>query len=375
MFKRLFRVLEGKKRRHRRIVLTLGAAGSVAILAWLVAGHLGALQRVGAQVAWGWVAAAVAAALLSYVMIGLALAEVLALLGHRMPAAEVFGIGFVSTTANYFVSSAGISGFALKAHLLRKRGVPYGTTLTASVVSSAILYIVLAAIIGQGLVYLVLHLEGAKLAIMESALGLLVLAAVAVPALAFFFSKEARGRLTRKLFHWANRGVFLFSKSEIPKEDFEEFESQLEAGLQAVRRGHGRLTRTIFYTCADWGLSMATLHLCFRAVGIVLPVGHLSAGFTAGMAASLVPVLPGGLGVVEGSMAAVFQSLGVDWDAAFVAVLLFRLTYYALPGALSVLVLWGLKVSEPALIEDTVRDTLPEELRLRAKSLERRKHG
>lgn len=363
-----------RKRTRQRLALAAGAAISLAILFWLGARNLEAIQRVGADVSWRWVLAAFVCALAGYCMIGLALAEVLHLLGYELSSAEVFGIAFVSTTANYFVSTAGISGFALKAHLLRKRGVPYGATVTASVLSSAILYLVLAVIIVEGLVYLILHVEGSTLPVAASALGLAVLLAAAVPALLLFFNDQARGRISRKLFHWANRGAYAFSKSEIPKEDFEEFEAQLREGLSAVRRSKGRMTKTVLFTTADWALSILTLFFCMRAVGVHLGVGPLTAGFTAGMAASLTPFLPGGLGVVEGSMAAVFGRLGVEWEQAFVAVLLFRLAYYALPGLLSIIVLWGLKVSEPDLVEETVRDTLPEELRMRARSLERRRH-
>ena len=113
------------------------------------------------------------------------------------------------------------------------------------------------------------------------------------------------------------------------------------------------MTTTVLYTCVDWGLSMTALWCAFMAVGVQLSVGYLSAGFTTGMAATLIPFLPGGLGVVEGSMTAIFEGFGVQWEKAFVAVLLYRLTYYIIPGLISILVLWGLKVSEPALIEET----------------------
>ncbi len=42
----------------------------------------------------------------SYLCMGLSLWEVLKILGHRLPFSEAFGISFVSTTVNYFVSSA-----------------------------------------------------------------------------------------------------------------------------------------------------------------------------------------------------------------------------------------------------------------------------
>ncbi|MBI4375026.1 MAG: flippase-like domain-containing protein [Elusimicrobia bacterium] len=280
------RVLAGRRIPHRRLILGAGILGSLAILAYLSLGHIGALQQVSARIDWFWVPAAAACAVLGYLSTGLALAELLKLLGYRLPWVELMGIGLVSTTANYLVSSAGASGFALKAHLLHRRGVPYGITVTASVLSSAILYFVLAVLIGQGLVYLALNLRGTRIAVMEGALGLLLLLAATLPILAVFLSRRLRGNLTRRLFHWANRLVFCFSKSEIPREDFEEFELQLAQGLERVRGNKSRLTRTIAYTCVDWGLAM-------------------------------------------------------------IAALLYRVCYYLVPALLSVPSLWLLKISEP----------------------------
>jgi uncharacterized protein (TIRG00374 family) len=320
-------------------------------MAYLILGRLELLLSVGRDVDWSCVAAAVACSLGSYVMVGMALREILGLLGHGLSLASIQGIALVSTTANYFVSSAGISGFALKAHLLHKRRVPYGTTVLASVVSSAIMYFVLALIIAQGLLYLALRLRGARIAVMEGALGLGVILATSVILMAVVFDHELRGRVARKLFHWVNWAAFAFSRSEIPREDFVAFEAQLAEGMEKVRKDKLRLLRTIAYTGLDWGLAMLTLHFCFLAVRVSLPLGHLSAGFTIGQAATLIPIIPGGLGAMEGGMAAVFQSLGLAWEHAFVAVLLYRLSYYVIPGLLSVFVLWGLKVSEPRLIE------------------------
>jgi uncharacterized protein (TIRG00374 family) len=362
-----------RRNQQKRLLVAGGIAVSAAILAYLIFENYSALVTVGHSIQGAWVWAALGCSAASYVMVGLALKEVLLILGFTLTLPELLGIGLVSTTANYFVSTAGVSGFALKAHLLRKRGVPYGSTVTASVVSSAILYLVLAVIIGQGLVYLFFNMRGTSIAILEGVLGLAVLSAVAAPVLVMFLNRELRGRVTRKLFHWANHGVYFFSQSEIPREDFDEFEEQLGKGLERLREGGHGLLKTVAYTCLDWLFCMATLLFAFRAVGIRLPIGHLSAGFTAGQAATLLPILPGGLGVVEGSMAAVFKGLGVDWEKALVAVLLYRLAYYAVPGIVSVFVLWGLKVSEPALLEDTVRDTLPEELIQKAEHLERQR--
>jgi len=369
----LVKIWSGKKTSDKRLVIGVGIALSCLIFAGLMASHLGEVLRVAEDISWRYVGMALVCSLLSYLMISLALWEVLVLLGHKLSFLAVFGIAFVSTTANYFISTAGVSGFALKAHLLHKRTVPYGTTVTASVVSTALMYFVLGVIIAQGLGYQVLHSQGTIIPIMESILGLGILILTAVPMLMFFFNRELRGRVTRKIFHWINHAVYYFSKSYVPREDFFRFEHQLNKGLDVIHQDRGRLTRPIGYTCLDWGFTMMTLYFCFRAVGISLSVGHLSVGFAVGQAATLIPILPGGLGAMEGSMAAVYEGLGQSFEAAMVAALIYRIVYYILPGLLSVFLLWGLKVSEPDLIEETVQDTLPSELQLLAQELEEKK--
>ncbi|MCX5795823.1 MAG: lysylphosphatidylglycerol synthase transmembrane domain-containing protein [Elusimicrobia bacterium] len=357
----------------RRLVIAGGFLASLGLLAYLIGGRLTALLRIGTQLDWSYVAAAVLCALASYFMVGLVLRQVLALLGHSLPFPVVLGIALVSTSVNYFVSTAGVSGFALKAHLLRKRQVPYATTVMAAVVSSAILYFVLAGILGQGLIYLFMHLQGARIAIMEGIVGLGLLLGTAIVLMVFVFNHKLRGRVMRSAFHRLNRVVFSFSKRDIPREEFVEFEHQLAAGLGTIHHHKGRLTKAIAFTGLDWVLAMLTLHFCLCAVGMVhMPVGHLVAGFSAGQATTLIPGLPGGLGAMEGSVAATFSGLGLDWDDALMAVLLYRVAYYLIPGILSVFVLWGLKMSEPDLMAQTALDTetLPEELKRKARELE-----
>jgi len=337
---------------RRGALMTLGVLAALVLLAILVGTRLEEVRRAGEAVSWGWFWAALACALASHAMAGLALSETLTVLGHSLGGPAVLGIALVSTTANYLVSAGGVTGFALKAHLLHKRRVPIATTVTASAVTSAILYAVLAVILILGLVTLLLHLRGARLAILENAFGVVVLLAGAAFLLVAFFNHSVRGRLAHRLFRATNRAAYSLSQREIPTEDFSAFEVQLTQGLARIRAGKGRLTATVLYTCLDWGLAMLSMGLCFRAVGVGLPVGALSAAFATGQAATLIPVLPGGLGAAEGSIEALMGGLGVDAGEALVAALLFRLCYYGAPALLSVLVLWGLKVSEPAVLRE-----------------------
>ncbi len=345
----------GKSRLSKIVVMAAGIFISAAILAYLILIHVSKLLIIGSRIKWRWAWLATACALGSYTMVGLALDEALLILGYGLSFAELLGIALVSTSVNYFVSSAGASGFALKAHLLRKRNVPYGATVTASVLTSAIIYIVLAVILGQGFLYLFLHMRGARIAIMESALGLVLLICATVPFMVFFFNYRLRSRIFQSVFHWLNRAAYWFSRPGIPREEFAQFEQQLNSGLERARQSPKRLTMAVAYTCTDWLCAMTSLYCCFRAVGVSLQVGSLTAGFTAGQAATLIPVLPGGLGAVEGSMAAVYQSLGIDWATALVAVFINRIAYFIVPGLISVFVFWGLKMSEPSLMKKAGR--------------------
>ncbi len=343
---------DGAVKWRRVIVWGVGSAAALLLLGAVVGSRLDQVLRAGEAVSWAWVAGALVCALIGHAMAGLALSETLAVLGHALGAPTVLGIALVSTTANYMLSAGGATGFALKAHLLHKRRVPIATTITASAVTSAILYAVLAVILAQGLATLLLRAGGARVAVLESAFGLVVLLALAAMILAAFFNRTARGRLTHRLFRMTNRAAFSLSQREIPPEDFTAFEMQLTQGLARIRSGRGRLTATVLYTCLDWGFAMTAFGLCFRAVGVHLPPAALVAAFTAGQAATLIPVLPGGLGAAEGSIAALMAGMGVDAGASLVAALLFRLCYYVVPSLLSVLVLWGLKVSEPAVLRE-----------------------
>ncbi|UPT75240.1 MAG: flippase-like domain-containing protein [Elusimicrobiota bacterium] len=335
-----------------RAALAAGVLLAFGLLAWVVGSRWAEVRAAAEGLSWWWASAALVCALVSHAMGGFALSAVLTLLGHPLGAPSVLGISLVSTTANYVVSTGGVTGFALKAHLLHKRLVPIATTIVASALTSVILYAVLAAILVQGLLTLTLGVRGSRAGLLEGVAGLSVLLVAAGGLIALFLNGRLRMKAARRVFHWTNQAAFRLSSKEIPRESFLQFERQMAHGLARIRHERGRLGLAVLYTCLDWGFAMISLWLCFRAVGDPLPLGPLSAAFAVGQGATLIPALPGGLGAAEGSTAAVLGALGYDAGRALVAALLYRGAYYIAPSLLSVLVLWGLKVSEPAVLRE-----------------------
>jgi uncharacterized protein (TIRG00374 family) len=344
-----------------RVALVVGAAIALSLLGFVVHNNYAAVRAAAADMSWGWAGAALICALASHAMGGLALSAVLTLLGHPLGAPTVLGISLVSTTANYVISTGGVSGFALKAHLLHKRLVPIATTIVASALTSVILYAVLAAILAQGIATLAFKLQGSRVGLVEGFVGLGVLIVAAGGLIVLFLNGRLRNKATRRVFHWSNQAAFRLSSKQIPKESFLSFEKQMASGLARIRHEQGRLTLAVLFTCLDWGFAMISLWMCFKAVGDPLPLGPLSAIFAVSQGATLIPVLPGGLGAAEGSTAAVLVALGYDGGRAVVAALLYRAAYYLVPSLLSILVLWGLKVSEPSVLTEAaaLADTLP----------------
>ena len=113
--------------RGGRAFILLGVLAALGLLAWVVDAHIVEVRAAAAEMSWGWAAAALVCALASHALGGLALSAILALRGHPLGAPTVLGIALVSATANYVISTGGVTGFALKAHLLHKRQVPIAT--------------------------------------------------------------------------------------------------------------------------------------------------------------------------------------------------------------------------------------------------------
>ncbi|MCX5791107.1 MAG: lysylphosphatidylglycerol synthase transmembrane domain-containing protein [Elusimicrobia bacterium] len=319
---------------------------SLAILAALVYPNLDALLETVKTTDTFYLLCALFFSFTSYLFIGMSLWEVLKILGHRLPFWEAAGVAFVSTTVNYFVSSAGVSGFATRAHLLSQRRVPYGTSVTSSVVITVFIYLVLAVIIVEGMFLQMLKSSSYGITIFQGVAGVLFVLTFAFVLVLLFFHHELRSVWARKLYHLINHLMFFFSRKEIPEETFILFESQLAKGIHTIQARKFELPLVLAYVCLDWVSNILILHFAFMAVGVHLHTSTLVIGFALGQLMTIIPILPGGLGAMEAAMTAAYAGMGVPVGQALMASLVFRLFYYLVPAFGSVFVYWGLRVSE-----------------------------
>lgn len=335
------------KKSTKYLFYALGILLSLGLLAFMIYQSKNSFVKIWQTVQTRYLFLSVFSSVLIYVSMGMSLYEVLRVMGCKISKSAAIGIALVSTTVNYVVSSLGASGFALRAHLLNRRRVPFGTCVTASIVITVLLYFVLAVIILQGSILMLFNSSATTMQLFKNFLLIVVMCAVCVVITAFLFNDEWRFKGVRRTFQLLNKVLFHVFGALIKKGHYDNFMDQLDSGIALIHKKKKKMTWTIIYVCADWLFTIFVLYFAFRAVGVHITAGVLVAGFAVGMVTTLIPILPGGLGAMELAMTAVYSQMGIDWDAALMATLIYRVVYYVLPGIVSIFIYWGLQLSSP----------------------------
>ncbi len=258
--------------------------------------------------------------------------------GYPLSFRDMLRITLVANTANYLVAAGGLSGFALRMYLFIRRGLPVGRAVLVSLVQTLITNLTLLIFVIAGFVLLLLShaLVGRDLFVAAGLLGGFSL--VVLLATLLILRRGWRRRLLFAATRLLHRGLRSIAPQRAPRRlALLRFQRNLNAGLDfLLDRPHDMLAPTA-YILLDWVCTLLVLHTAFIAIGHPVRPSYVIAGFAIGMFVSIVSLVPAGLGVLEGSMAAVFASLDVPLERAVVAVLIFRVAYYGLPLLASLL--------------------------------------
>jgi uncharacterized protein (TIRG00374 family) len=98
---------------------------------------------------------------------------------------------------------------------------------------------------------------------------------------------------------------------------------------------------------AAWTCDGLCLYCALRATGVEIGLDVLLLAYTLGILASMVPLLPAGIGVVETVTPLVLHAYGVPLPTAVAAVLGFRVLGTVLPAVAGTLALAGLRIGQP----------------------------
>jgi uncharacterized protein (TIRG00374 family) len=129
-------------------------------------------------------------------------------------------------------------------------------------------------------------------------------------------------------------GQHVLKRDLIDKGRANHFARQFSAAAVALWTGRRHLVRPWIHTMLLDVLELAVLFVMFRAfpdAGQPLSFTQLVAGYSLGVLFSVVAITPQGLGVVEGTLVAVFTHLGLPMGRAAVVILAYRGLSFWLP--------------------------------------------
>jgi uncharacterized protein (TIRG00374 family) len=275
---------------------------------------------------WGWVLAGVLVEAGSY----LSLVQVQRVLLRTGRVDVALGKMAAITLAANAIANSLPAGTAIATvfsfRQFRRRGADQavaGWSVVATFVAGAVTLAVVAAI---GAV--VAGADGASLDLVGPIVGALALAlgagAVFVQERALAWTVRAAVGLSRRLTSW-------------PRDQLAARIGRISARLTLVHLSPGTMARALGWGLGNWMLDCSCLAVSFLAVGAGVPWKGLLLAYGAGQLAANLPITPGGLGVVEGSLTIAIVAFGGSSSSAVAAVLLYRLISFWLTLPLG----WG----------------------------------
>jgi uncharacterized protein (TIRG00374 family) len=300
------------------------------------------LLRTASNVHPAALALPLALSVLSYAAMARSYQGIADVAGRHLPFPDWLRITFVSNTANYLVTSAGLSGFAVRMLLLSQHGVSSGRAVLISLVQTFLTNFTLLFFILGGIVTLVVRKHIGGLPLVFAAAAVVGFAVLLVFVFVLAVRPELRRRTLLRLTVTIHALGRRFAPSWTPRRGrLAKFQHNLNQGFDFLLTRKRGMVAPTFWICFDWVLTIGVLWAAFWAVNNPLPLSIVIMGFGVGLLATLVSFVPGGLGVMEGSMTAVFVSLKVPMEPSVLAVLIFRLTYQVIPLVVSLFLFHG----------------------------------
>lgn len=272
----------------------------------------------------------------SYVTMALSYHGIAYAAGGRIGFVDMLKITLVANSLNYLLATGGLSGFAARMYYFTRKAIPPEKAVVISLAQTFLTNMTLLVFVLLGFTYVFTarDLDGAALA--GSAIILVLVLVAAVTGAAVLLHRRLRRyvlSITAEFTHRTFRR--LRPTSAITRISMRRYLATLDRGISFLVANRRAMAAPLFFITLDWLLTILILHTCFLTIRHALPFAQTVVGFSVGIVVSFVSLIPGGLGIMEGSMSAVFAGMGVPFEAAVAAVLLFRVTYYILPLVVS----------------------------------------
>jgi uncharacterized protein (TIRG00374 family) len=288
------------------------------------------VRRVIGTANWSLVIVALMFTVISYFSFGSAYIATNRLFQINVDRWKLFEVGYISISVDNILALLGAAGLSIRIVLLRPYGVKTSRIIAASIYQSYFNALVLLVLLLAGLVYLGVSSSvkgGASTGALLSAgiMGLfLILATVGI------FIRKVRspifGALNQITKFVAHRDIMVALTT---------FSNSLSFGRRAARNRPLLILTILGLIVGYWGFMLVVVWFCFYAFGQTMRPDILITGFTIGITAGNLSMVPGGFGVQEASMAGIYALTGIPLTTAILSVILFRVCYDIIPYIVS----------------------------------------
>jgi uncharacterized protein (TIRG00374 family) len=305
---------------------------TVLILAILVVGIILVIsdwhdmRQVLIEADWRFVLPVILFTFLSYTFYSYAYAYVARLLGIQMGNRELAEVCFISTIVNHVLTTGGVVGYSLRYLLMKMYNVSLKDVLSSSILHYYFTSLDMLTFLPVCFTFLLFNANVPRSVAIALGLMTVLFGLVLLLFTGLIIFPSRRRPLINLLAHLSNKIIHRDLAGWMAQLD-----ESLTRGTQAIRQKPLKLVGIMMLTLLDFSCSIIAMGFVFDALGPPVKAGVLVSGYVIGIMAGLLSMVPGGLGIQEGSMAGIYALLGVRLEQAVLSAILFRILYYLLP--------------------------------------------
>lgn len=307
-------------RRFLRWVLTLALLALLVYFFWPLVGEIKAAAALFRQADWKWFWIAIGIQVVSYASLTWLNALSLLPFPGKISFLRLTGVLTSMAFISVAIPSMGLSGIALRVHLLRKYGYAPEESLFSLVVETTLELVALASVAILGIGYL---LKRGGLSFVEVVLLSLVGVVILVGIWGGWRLLNHRQRsqvIMHRFFNWWNR-----VGSRLHTFDITILEHRLSVFQDNLARYRAVSVGSLFV--AAYGkviLDVLTMGACFYMFHYQIPPATLFVGYGLTLTLSGLTALPGGLAMTDAFVPVIFSWLNVPGAVAIAAGLTYR---------------------------------------------------
>jgi uncharacterized protein (TIRG00374 family) len=246
----------------------------------------------------------------------------------------ILRIDVATQGVNNAVPGGGPTSTAVKYRMLTLAGTRAANALTGTTVEIATSVLTLGAIFGVAVAASASSVHGN----LEYVVAGVVVGGVALLSLAAVILLSRRRPQTLAFVRRASDRIPF-----VPSEATVAFVGLIADHLDEYNSRRGRLVLAIGWAAANWMLDVCALWVFLLAFGFEVNPTHLLVAYALACLVGLVPITPGGLGIIEGVLVPAIVGFGTPHGIALLGVLTWRLVQYWLPMPLALVAYASLK--------------------------------